>query len=137
MRRRLARAALDIFFLRFFDGLGRTSLYGRFLKQTSTGKMASKKTFHLRYKKRKGPKAVREKDGKLYWIHPDNESNKYLVTEENFADAMKRCRHDNGLARNKQPNAHIPGMGAKEARKDPVPHGTPADQYLTKKYFGP
>ena len=24
----------------------------------------------------------------------------------------------------------------KEARKDPVPHGTPADQYLTKKYFG-
>ena len=27
-----------------------TSLYGRFLKQTSTGKMASKKTFHLRYK---------------------------------------------------------------------------------------
>ena len=23
----------------------------------------------------------------------------------------------------------------KEARKDPVPHGTPADQYLTKKYF--
>ena len=25
-----------------------TSLYGRFLKQTSTSKMASKKTFHLR-----------------------------------------------------------------------------------------
>ena len=50
-----------------------TSLYGRFLKQTSTGKMASKKTFHLRYKERNGPKAVREKDGKLYWIHPDNE----------------------------------------------------------------
>ena len=91
-----------------------TSLYGRFLKQTSTGKMASKKTFHLRYKERNGPKAVRETDGKLYWIHPDNESNKYLVTEENFADAMKRCRHDYELARNKQPNARIPGMGAKE-----------------------
>ena len=34
-----------------------TSLYGRFLKQTSTGKMASKKTFHLRYKERNGPPA--------------------------------------------------------------------------------
>ena len=52
--------------------------------------MASKRTFHLRYKARNGPKAVRETDGKLYWIHPDNESNKYLVTEENFADAMTK-----------------------------------------------
>ena len=106
-----------------------TSLYGRFLKQTSTGKMASKKTFHLRYKERNGPKAVRETDGKLYWIHPDNESNKYLVTEENFADAMKRCRHDYELARNKQPNARIPGMGAKEGfRKNAEPNNTHYDK---------
>ena len=39
---------------------------------------------------------MREMDGKLYWIHPDNESNKYLVMEENSVDAMKHCtpRHE-------------------------------------------
>ena len=72
------------------------------------------KTFHLRYKGFKGPKIVRCADGKLCFEHPDNTKNKIEMTPETFASAMARARQDYELARGKQPNARMKGMGAKD-----------------------
>ena len=55
-----------------------------------------------------------------------------------YLRTLQRCRSALPTSTDAAPEArHLLVMEVgKEARKDPVPHGTPADQYLTKKYFG-